>query len=79
MSSRFPTAIGVVDVPGCAVAWADAITGPVSVAPGEGVIPLDAVLAACPAALACAELGQLGAGSDELTLIEATVDYIRAR
>jgi hypothetical protein len=78
-ASRLAPAIALLHVKDCAGDWADDVTGPVSVAPGEGVIPLDAVLAACPAALACAELGQLGAGSDELTLVEATVDYIRAR
>jgi len=43
------------------------------------VIPLDEILAACPSTLACAELGQLGPGADELALVEATVEYIRAR
>ena len=36
--------------------------GPVSVPLGEGVIPIEAVLDACPHALACIELGQLGPG-----------------
>jgi hypothetical protein len=49
------------------------------VAPGEGVIPLDGVLAVCPDALACVELGQLRPDADELTLVAATVEYIRAR
>ena len=63
----------------CAPTWEDAVAGPVSIAPGQGVIPLDDVLASCPDALACAEVGQLPHGVDELALVAATVDYIRAR
>jgi sugar phosphate isomerase/epimerase len=76
---RLAPAIEVLHVKECAAGWDDPVAGPVSVAPGEGVIPLDEILAACPTALACAELGQLGPGADELALVEATVEYIRAR
>lgn len=78
-AKRLAPAIEVLHVKDCTAGWDDPVAGPVSVAPGEGVIPLDEVLAACPSALACAELGQLGPGADELALVEATVEYIRAR
>jgi len=78
-ATRLAPAIDVLHVKDCAAGWDDPVTGPISVAPGEGVIPLDEILAACPSALACAELGQLGPGADELALVEATVEYIRAR
>lgn len=78
-AARLAPAIVVLHVKDCAAGWDDPVAGPVSVAPGEGVIDLDAILAACPRALACAELGQLPPGADELVLVEATVDYIRAR
>jgi hypothetical protein len=43
------------------------------------VIPLDAVLDACPDALACIELGHLGPDADEIALVGAYVDYPRSR
>jgi sugar phosphate isomerase/epimerase len=78
-ATRLAPAIAVLHVKDCASGWDDRVAGPVSVAPGEGVIDLAAILAVCPGALACAELGQLPAGADELALVEAMVDYIRAR
>lgn len=63
----------------CAGSWDDAVTGPISVAPGEGVIPLDAVLAACPDALVCVELGQLAPDAEERLLVAAYVEYVRSR
>jgi hypothetical protein len=78
-AARLAPAIAVLHVKDCAAEWDDPAAGPVSVAPGEGVIALDAILGACPTALACAELGQLAPGADEHALVEATVEYIRAR
>jgi len=76
---RLSPAIDVIHVKDCAGLWADQATGPVSVPPGEGVIPIDEVLAACPTALACVELGQLPAEADELSLVAAYVAYLRSR
>ncbi len=76
---RLAPLIEIVHVKDCAAGWEDAVAGPVSVAPGEGVIPIDAVLAACPGALACVELGQLPEGADEHLLVGAYVEYLRAR
>jgi sugar phosphate isomerase/epimerase len=78
-AQRLAPAIDVIHVKDCAPDWDDPVAGPLSVAPGEGVIPLDGVLAVCPDALACVELGQLRPDADELTLVAATVEYIRAR
>jgi 3-oxoisoapionate decarboxylase len=76
---RLAAAVVALHVKDCAGDWDDPAAGPSSVAPGTGVVPLDDVLAACPEALACAELGQLAPGADELALVAATVDYIRSR
>ena len=76
---RLAHAIEVVHVKDCEGAWDDPVAGPISVLPGEGVIPLDAVLDACPQALACIELGQLPAGADEQLLVRAYVEYLRSR
>ena len=46
---------------------------------GEGVIPVDEVLDACPDALACIELGQLSPDADERALVGTYVEYLRAR
>jgi hypothetical protein len=51
----------------------------VSVPLGEGVIPVDEVLDACPDALACIELGQLSADAVEDALVGSYVEYLRAR
>ena len=53
--------------------------GPVSVPLGEGVIPVDEVLDACPDALVCIELGQLPPAVGERTLVGTYVEYLRAR
>jgi hypothetical protein len=63
----------------CAGSWDDPATGPVSVAPGAGVIPLDDVLDACPHAFVCVELGQLAGDAAERVLVGAYVEYLRAR
>jgi len=76
---RLSGAVALLHVKDCAGTWDDPAAGPVSVRPGEGVIPLDAVLAACGGALASVELGQLAPDADELGLVAAMVEYIRAR
>ena len=53
--------------------------GPVSVPPGEGVIPIDDVLDACPDALVCVELGQLAPHARERALVGTYVEYLRGR
>ena len=77
-AERLSPAIEVLHVKDCLASWDDAAAGPLSVAPGAGAIPLSRVLEACPRALACIELGQLPPGSDELELVGAYVDYLRA-
>jgi sugar phosphate isomerase/epimerase len=61
---------------------ADLVAGPCSVPYGEGVVPvaavLDVLLKAGFDGLACVELGQLAAGSDELELVERCVAWLRA-
>jgi sugar phosphate isomerase/epimerase len=76
---RLSGAVALLHVKDCDGAWDDPAAGPESVPPGEGVIPLDAVLRACGDALACVELGQLPPRADELGLVATTVEYIRAR
>lgn len=76
---RLAPAIEIVHVKDCAGSWDDPVAGPISVPPGAGVIPLDAVLDACPRALACIELGQLSVAADERLLVRAYVEYLRAR
>jgi sugar phosphate isomerase/epimerase len=71
--------IEVIHVKDCAGSWDDAAAGPLSVPPGEGVIPLDEVLDICPEALACVEVGHLPPQGDEFALVAATVQYIRSR
>jgi 3-oxoisoapionate decarboxylase len=72
-------AIDVLHLKDCAGAWDDPATGPASVPPGDGVIPVDAVLAACPEALACIELGQLSPSARERALVGTYVEYLRSR
>jgi sugar phosphate isomerase/epimerase len=59
----------------------DPVAGPASVAYGDGVIPIEAVLAALRAAgfdgLACVELGQLRPDADEIALVESGVAWLR--
>jgi sugar phosphate isomerase/epimerase len=76
---RLSGAIDVIHVKDCAGSWDDPAAGPVSLPPGDGVIPLAAVLDACPDALASIELGQLPPGADELELVAAYVEYLRER
>jgi sugar phosphate isomerase/epimerase len=76
---RLSRMIDVIHVKDCAGSWEDAAAGPLSVPPGEGVIPLDEVLDICAEALACVEVGQLPPLGDELALVAATVHYIRSR
>jgi len=76
---RLAPAIEIVHLKDCVGSWDDPATGPVSVPPGEGVIPLGAVLDACPRALVCVELGQLPPPADERLLVGAYVEYLRSR
>jgi sugar phosphate isomerase/epimerase len=59
----------------------DPIAGPRSLPYAEGVVPLHEVLSALDAGgfdgLVCVELGQLGAGADELALVEQGVAWLR--
>lgn len=77
-AERLAAAIEIVHLKDCAGTWADEAAGPISVGPGEGVIPLDAVLAACANAAICIELGQLAPGADERLLVAAYVEYLRS-
>lgn len=61
---------------------ADAVTGPVSVPFGEGVIPVREVLEVLREPVAagapvCVEIGQVRAGDDELQLIESGVRWLQ--
>lgn len=76
---RLAPAIEILHLKDCVGSWDDPVTGPVSVALGAGVIPIDEVLAACPAALACIELGQLPPGAGERALVAASLEYLRSR
>lgn len=61
---------------------ADGLTGPPSVAYGDGVVDLAGVLAAlgdAPARPVCVELGHLGGEVDERALVRAGVAWLRAR
>lgn len=76
---RLARAIEILHLKDCAGSWDDPAAGPVSVPPGEGVIPIDAVLEACPHAAACIELGQLDRMADERTLVGSYVEYLMSR
>jgi len=76
---RLAPAIEIVHLKDCEATWDDPAVGPISVAPGDGVIPLGAVLASCPGALVSVELGQLAPDADERLLVRAYVEYLRAR
>ena len=76
---RLAHAIEIVHLKDCAGTWDDPAAGPISVPPGEGVIPVDAVLDACPDALVCVELGQLSPLAHERALVGTYVEYVRHR
>ncbi|MFN8222106.1 MAG: TIM barrel protein [Gaiellales bacterium] len=76
---RLAEAIEIIHLKDCEGAWDDELAGPASVPLGEGVIPIEAVLDACPSALVCIELGQLGPSTHERALVGAYVDYLRSR
>ena len=79
VARRLAPAIEILHLKDCLGAWEDPVAGPVSVPLGEGVIPIDEVLDACPDALACIELGQLSPDSRERTLVGTYVEYLRSR
>jgi sugar phosphate isomerase/epimerase len=60
----------------------DPVAGPCSVPYGEGVIPVEGILATLRDAgfdgLACVELGQVASGDDELALVAGGVAWLRA-
>jgi sugar phosphate isomerase/epimerase len=62
---------------------ADPVAGPRSVPYGEGIVPVEAVLATLAAAgfdgLVCVEIAQLGPGADERALAADCVRWLRAR
>lgn len=72
-------AVEILHLKDCVGTWDDPSTGPVTVPPGQGVIPIDEVLAACPRALACIELGQLSTEARERALVGTYVTYLRGR
>ena len=76
---RLAPAIEILHLKDCLGSWDDPVAGPVSVPLGEGVISVDEVLAACPDALACIELGQLAPTAGERALVGTYVEYLRAR
>ena len=76
---RLAPAIEILHLKDCLGSWEDPVAGPVSVPLGEGVIPVDEVLDACPDALACIELGQLSPNDAERALVAAYVEYLRSR
>ena len=78
-AQRLAHSIEVVHLKDCVGTWENGAAGPISVMPGEGVIPLEAALDACPDAIACVELGHLGPDADEIALVGAYVAYLRAR
>ena len=79
VARRLAPAIEILHLKDCAGVWDDPATGPVSVPLGEGVIPIEAVLDACPHALVCIELGQLTPTAGERALVGTYVEYLRAR
>lgn len=76
---RLAPAIEILHLKDCLGSWDDPVAGPVSVPLGEGVIPIDEVLDACPEALVCIELGQLSPTAGERTLVGTYVEYLRSR
>ena len=75
---RLAPAIEIVHLKDCVGSWEDPVAGPVSVPLGEGVIPVDEVLDACPDALVCIELGQLSPAASERVLVGTYVEYLRS-
>ena len=76
---RLAPAIEILHLKDCVGSWEDPVAGPVSVPLGEGVIPVDEVLDACPDALVCIELGQLSPTASERMLVGTYVEYLRSR
>jgi sugar phosphate isomerase/epimerase len=79
VARRLAPAIEILHLKDCLESWDDPVAGPVSVPLGEGVIPVDDVLDACPDALACIELGQLSPDAAERALVGTYVEYLRSR
>ena len=79
VARRLAPAIEILHLKDCLGSWDDPVAGPVSVPLGEGVIPVDEVLDACPDALACIELGQLSPSATERALVGTYVEYLRSR
>jgi sugar phosphate isomerase/epimerase len=79
VARRLAPAIEILHLKDCVGSWDDTVAGPVSVPLGEGVIPVDEVLDACPEALACIELGQLSPDAAERALVGTYVEYLRSR
>lgn len=79
VARRLAPAIEILHLKDCVGSWEDPVAGPASVALGEGVIPVDEVLEACPDARVCIELGQLLPTVDERALVATYVEYLRAR
>ena len=79
VARRLAPAIEILHLKDCLGSWDDPVAGPVSVPLGEGVIPIDEVLDACPDALACIELGQLSPTVRERRLVGTYVEYLRSR
>jgi sugar phosphate isomerase/epimerase len=76
---RLSHAVEILHLKDCLGTWDDSIRGPVSVPLGEGVVPVDEVLDACPHALACIELGQLEPDAAERALVGTYAAYLRGR
>lgn len=79
VARRLAPRIELLHLKDCVAAWDDPVTGPMSVPLGEGAIPVDEVLDACPDALVCIELGQLAPDADERSLVGSYVEYLRNR
>jgi sugar phosphate isomerase/epimerase len=79
VARRLAPAIEILHLKDCSGSWDDPVAGPVSVPLGEGVIPVDEVLDACPNALACIELGQLSPTAAERALVGTYIGYLRSR
>ena len=78
-SRRLAAAIAILHLKDCAGGWYDPLAGPVSVPLGEGVVPIEAVLEACPHAVVCIELGQLARSAEERALVGSYVEYLGSR
>jgi sugar phosphate isomerase/epimerase len=78
-SRRLAAAIAILHLKDCAGGGYDPLAGPVSVPLGEGVVPIEAVLEACPHAVVCIELGQLARSAEERALVGSYVEYLGSR